>query len=254
MVDSYFLKGRALVLATFLVCWAVPESSFAIEVGGDPADYEAQRQDVSGSPATVSADRGTAEELRVMANDTGGFLFEESRPVIQFDLSILDGPAQSVVLHMELVSADSNMPFGVEAWGTESNRAGPLAADDPGAPGQFAASGYQHAHGSTGTLVDEGTSPGSVFQDITSYLNDRIDEYQNGGDSWVYLRLQPDANFSAGSGVEAEFSFASADHPDAELRPYLEVVPIPEPRHATFLLLVLMAVFLRLRGTRRCLG
>ena len=206
----------------------------ALILPGDPADYEAQRQQFEAS-GTVTAVRGDHESLQLFSRDFGGFAMEEGRPIYQFDLSALDQPLASAVFSVELLSVDTNVDYAVEIWGSQSNLAGPLTAGESGSGGQFAASGYEPVREPGVFLADQGTALGRVFLDITGYLNDRYAEWANGGDSWAYLRLQSADTFALGSGVDATFTFASADHPNLAFQPSIETVAIPEPAHAALL-------------------
>ena len=203
-----------------------------IVVLGDPADYEAQSTHFEGSAPTVGAQQGDAEELRVLARDTEGQFLEQLRPIFQFDLSGLAEPPESATLNLELLFAEADRSFPVELWGSDSNRDGPLEAGDSGSGGEFASSAYEPILDPGTSIADETTPLGEISADITAYLDARFQEYalSGGEDSWVYFRLQPEAGFSPGDGVDAALTFASADHADSDLRPSLDYQPVPEPR------------------------
>ena len=230
---------------------AAASSGYALVLSGDPADYQTEFEQVQGSLGTVSSSGGSSETLRVFSQDTGGFLLEAGRPIFQFDLSTLNQPLASAVLALELLSLETNTDYAIEVWGSGGNFEGPLIAGASGAAGQYAASGYQQA--TLGSFLDQETPEGKVSADITGYLNARYQEFAAGGESWVYLRLQPSYDFIAGSGVSASFAFASADHVNEAFRPRLEITPIPEPAHAV-LLAGLAALFLLWRQVKTARG
>ncbi len=234
-MQKLFSLNRSLAAAAVLAFPLSTTPGLASVVVGDPSDYESRRQQIEGSPSTVSSGAGDAQELRVSAEALGGFLLEEARPIFQFDLSLLAEPPASGTFSTELLSRESNLPFGIEIWGTDATRDGPLAAEDSGAAGQFASGSYVPARMGGGILLDENTAAGTVSADITDYLTERYDEYLAGGDSWIYLRLQPQSSWSPDDNIQAAFAFASADHPTAAFHPRIETVAIPEPAAAGLL-------------------
>lgn len=241
-------KWIGLALSGWLVA-AV--SAQALVIYGDPADYQTQHDQALDSLGHVSAYGGSSETLRVFTEETDGFFMESGRPIYQFDLSVLDQPLASAIFAVEMLSIDTNMDYAIEVWGTDANRSGPLMVGDDGAAGQYASSAYQQA--APGALADQNSSVGAKFLDITGYLNARYEDYAAGGDAWVYLRLQPSYGFSFGSGVNASFSYASADHVNEAYRPRIETTPIPEPAFAALLAGLAAGIFLyrRLRGVRQ---
>ncbi len=228
------MKTIKLWIVPAVLGWlAAASSGYALVLFGDPADYQTEFEQVQGSLGTVSSSGGSSETLRVFSQDTGGFLLEAGRPIFQFDLSTLNQPLASAVLALELLSVETNTDYGIEVWGAGGNFDGPLMAGESGAAGQYAASGYLQA--APGSFVDQETAVGKVLADITGYLNARYEEFATGGESWVYLRLQPSQDFVAGSGVNASFTFASADHLNDAFHPRIEITPVPEPAHAVLL-------------------
>lgn len=236
-MEKLFFSSSVRSVFVALCAFGSPvATTAAVTVFGDPADYEAQREAVVGTPATFSTDRESAEELRLFANDEG-FMLQEGRPIFQFDLSSVTESAAEANFSAMLLSGQSNTAFDIQIWGTSSNRSGPISSEDSGAGSQFLDADYELAHDAGDHPVDE-QSTGLVTQDITDYWNARYDDFQDGGNSWIYLRLQPSNDFSIGSGVDGEFSFASADHAVEGNRPKIDYTAIPEPRHAAWLLLV----------------
>jgi hypothetical protein len=244
------MKTKKLWMLPAILGWlAAASSGYALVLSGDPADYQTEFEQVQGSLGTVSSSGGSSETLQVFSQDTGGFLLEAGRPIFQFDLSSLSQPLASAVLKLRLLSAAANTDYAIEVWGAGNKFAEPLIAGTGGAAGQYAASGYLQA--APAPFLDQETAEGEVSADITDFLNARYDELAAGGDSWVFLRLQPSQDFIPGSGVNASFTFASADHIDEAFHPRIEVTPIPEPAHAV-LLAGLAALFLiRRRLTAR---
>ncbi len=233
------------VTAAFL---AAASAASATVIVGDPADYESRRQQIEGGFPTVSTGAGDAEEVRVFAEAVDGFLLNEGRPIFQFDLAELAEPPAAATFSVELLSSESNLPFAIELWGTDFTAEGPMSEGDPGAAGQFASSNYEPARMGGGLLLDDGSEPGTVQADITDYLTARYDDYLLGGDSWVFLRLQPESSWSADDGIEADFAFASADHATEALRPRIETVPIPEPATTGWVIAAAAGALLTVRG------
>lgn len=208
-----------------------------IKIVGDAADFEAQRQSLVGSSTTL-AEAGEADSLRVFGDEfIPNVALDEGRPVFQFNLADIGAAAadnplvQSAALRLTLLSVSPDPEFGVEAWGRGENLDAPVFYTDGGASAHYGSAAYARVHDAGFTWVPEtAAEPTEVSLDVTTFLNARYSEFLDTGSAWVFFRLQADQSIALGDGAETTFAFASADHPDPDLRPELELTLIPEPR------------------------
>lgn len=244
--------SAVLLLASFSgsapLAAAVP-----VTLTGNSADFEAQLQSFSsgGLPST-SAVRGSADSLRVLADPfIPGVGLDEGRPVFQFDLAALaplaaaNPTVSNASLRLTLLDVSAAPEFGVEAWGRDSNLAAPITAGDPTAGNEFGASAYAAIGG--GFVPTSITGAQEVSLELTNYLNDRYQEYRQGGDNWVVLRLQPDGALDVADAPDTSYGFASADHSNAAFHPEMDLTLVPEPTHAGIFVATLAGVLVLVR-------
>ncbi len=235
-IQSVFRIVAALLLLIGAPCLA--GGVIDIKIAGDTADFEAQRESsIGGSPVT-EATRGEADSLRVFGDEfITDFAVDEGRPVFQFNLADIGAAAadnpivQNATLRLTLLSVSPEPEFGVEAWGRGENLDAPVLFTDSGAGAHYGSAAYARVHDAGFTWVPAtAAEPTPVSLDVTTFLNARYSEFLDTGDPWVFFRLQADKSIALGDGADTTFAFASADHPDPDIRPELELTLIPEPR------------------------
>lgn len=187
-------------------------------IRSDTADYDILFRD-SGS---LSSFHSGSTSLNVSITDFSGFIVEYYRTILQFDISELTEPVTSATFYV-YKEASGGSDFDVDLYGSTLNRSDFIHASESSSTDEFFNSsgrGYFDLDNSTDPFIYS-TDPDFEWYsiDITDFINNRISDYQSGGDSVVVLKLRPDGSYSTGG---TNYNFASGNDGNG-YEPYLAV-------------------------------
>lgn len=155
------------------------------------------------------------------------------RTIIQYNLGGIDEPVEEAILRLHMTEARSVNPIGepdfdVDIYGSTQNRGSSLPYDDFSAGDEWDNSvgfntGYSIIEAGFVTANDDAGETYTV--DVTDFINDRIADAQNSGDTWVFFRVQGDYFDNQNAffdDINTNYKFATP-YNSSEFRPALEL-------------------------------
>ncbi len=142
-------------------------------------------------------DGGIGGTFRVQVLDNSPITEEWWRPIIQFNLEGVTEEVESAVFKIfygSLSGGVSEPEFTTHLYGSPDNRSSskPFDAFDANQEYGGGFGGVDQYIFFTGEFISTSDEPGQYYEfDITDFINDRINDALNSGDTWVFIRMQP---------------------------------------------------------------
>lgn len=149
---------------------------------------------------------GIGSGTNVVAIAQEAFFERRERAIVQFDISEMTAPAENAQFTILLSSVGMNPAYNVMLWGNSANQAAKIAPghgeyNDPSNDPDLIGAMYSNLYFPVGgeALITPSDPAGESYSlDVTAFINQQYEDFQNTGNSVVQFRLQPNTDVATG--------------------------------------------------------